>query len=95
MKRSMGRLSRMANLQKEAREGQEAKALLESPVLLAYFEGVRTNLINEIGGNANLSAEGVKSLQMWLIHLNKLEQHLQTYVETGELARIQIDQEAA
>jgi len=84
----------MPDLHQEAREGQEARALLESEVLQAYFTGVRTNLITEIGSNANLPAESVKGLQMWLIHLNRFEQHLQTYIETGELARIQIDQEA-
>ena len=87
-------MSRMPDLHKEAREGQEAKALLESPILQSYFEEVRANLINEIGSNANLPAESVKALQMWLIHLNKLEGHLHNFVETGEMARIQIDEEA-
>jgi hypothetical protein len=85
----------MPNLQQEARDGFEAKQILESPVLQSYFEGVRANLINEIGSNANLTAQNVKDLQMWLIHLNRFEQHLQSYVETGEMARIQLEEEQA
>lgn len=81
----------MPDLHQEAREGFEAKQLLESSVLRAYFDSVRSNLINEIGSNANLPANSVKDLQMWLIHLNRFEQHLHTYVETGELARIELE----
>ena len=83
----------MPDLRTEAQQGFEAKQLLENPLLRDYFDNVRNNLVNEIGSNANLPAASVKDLQMWLIHLNRFEQHLISYVETGELARIQIEQE--
>lgn len=83
----------MPDLHQEAREGFEAKQLLESPVLRSYFDNVRANLINEMGSNANLPATSVKDLQMWLIHLNRFEQHLQTTIETGELAQIQLNED--
>lgn len=83
----------MPDLHQEAREGFEARQLLESPVLRSYFDNVRANLINEMGSNANLPASSVKDLQMWLIHLNRFEQHLHTTIETGELAQIQLNED--
>lgn len=95
MKTLLVSLSLMPDLQQEARDGFEAQQILESSVVQSYFEGVRSNLINEIGGNPSLTAQSVKDLQMWLIHLNRFEQHLMTYVETGEMARIQLEELSA
>lgn len=95
MRRQKASSTPMSDLHQEVRDGRAAQELLENPVLLSYFDSVRANLLGEIGSNANLPAASVKDLQMWLIHLNRFEQHLRTYVETGEMASIQLNQEAA
>lgn len=79
----------------EARRGEEARQLLEHPLLAEAFALVEQNITQAWQDSPARDHEGRESLWLQLKLLRKVRGELETVVETGKVARATLAQRAA
>lgn len=77
-----------------ARRGEEARQLLEHPLLAEAFQTIRNEVIEKWQSSPARDVEGREELWKTLRTVNKLEGQLQSVVETGKVARATLLQRA-
>lgn len=77
-----------------ARRGEEARQLLEHPLLAEAFQTIRNEVTEQWQGSPARDVEGREKLWLTLRLLNRLEGQLQSVVETGKVARATLLQRA-
>ena len=80
-------------IERELREGREAQMMLESPLLQAFFEHQRSQMLDALD-NANVNPETAEEIRKIWQATNRLQKHLTTYLETGKLASLQLEQDS-
>lgn len=70
-----------------ARRGDEARQLLEHPLLAEAFQTIRNEVTEQWQSSPARDVEGREKLWLTLRLLNRLEGQLQSVVETGKVAR--------
>ena len=81
------------NLLLEADRGRQAQDLLEHPLLLEAMETLRAEFKEAWANSPARDSEGREKL--WQLHalVGKFESHLTQVLQTGKLARLQIDEQ--
>lgn len=77
-----------------ARRGEEARQLLEHPLLAEAFQTIRDEVTEQWQSSPARDVEGREKLWLTLRLLNRLEGQLQSVVETGKVARATLLQRA-
>lgn len=77
-----------------ARRGEEARQLLEHPLLAEAFQTIRNEVTEQWQSSPARDVEGREKLWLTLRLLNRLEGQLQSAVETGKVARATLLQRA-
>lgn len=77
-----------------ARRGEEARQLLEHPLLAEAFQTIRNEVTEQWQSSPARDVEGREKLWLTLRLLNRLEGQLQSVVETGKVARATLLQRA-
>jgi hypothetical protein len=84
----------MSDTAKEISRGQQAAELLEHPLLAEAFSMLKGQYQSAWESSPARDAQGREELWRLLKSLNAVEGHLKTVVETGKLARIQVEQDS-
>lgn len=74
------------NLDLEVRRGQQAKELLENPLLAEAFTGIKTNLLKAWELSPVRDAEGREVIYTAMKLLDQLKGALEKHMTTGRLA---------
>lgn len=83
------------NLEDKHRRGEEAKAILESPLFVEAFEAIEREVIEEIKKCPVRDAEGLSKLHLMLGLNSRLRLHFESLVQTGKLAERTLAQRLA
>lgn len=75
------------NDEEAARRGEEARQLLEHPLLAEAFHTIREEVTKQWENSPVRDVEGREKLWLTLRLLSRLEGQLQLMVETGKVAR--------
>ena len=78
-------------LDEEIRRAQEAKMLLEHPLLDGVFKTLKENIMEAWRTSPVRDTEGRERLYMAVNVLSQVEGFLREYVTTGKLAAIQLE----
>lgn len=81
-----------SRLGQEIRRGDEAARLLDSPMLVEAFETMERAYIDAWASSPVRDAEGREAIYRHLQALRQVRGHLKTAVDTGKLARVELDQ---
>jgi hypothetical protein len=84
----------MTDTTQEIGRGQQAAELLEHPLLVEAFEMMRSQYLSAWESSPARDAQGREELWRLLKSLSAVEGHLKTVVETGKMARLQMEQES-
>lgn len=78
-------------LREEVGRAQRATDLLADPMLREAFDALREQITNDLFAAPARDKEGRE--QLWLMRklLDRVEGHLQTQVQTGQMARLQLE----
>lgn len=76
----------------EVERAERARALLDNPLFNEAFEAVEKELVTQWKQNANLGPEGRERCFLMVTLLGQLRQVLTQHMETGEMARVQLQQ---
>lgn len=79
------------NLDEELRQAQEAKALLEHPLMAGAFESIKKQILQAWETSAVRDTEGRERLFMAARIVAQLEGLLREFVTTGKLAAMQLE----
>ena len=74
--------------------GEEARILLENPLLVEAFDSVRKGLISWMNQSAMGDEQTHNRLVIALQLLNQIEKQLKDHVATGKLAEIQVKEQS-
>lgn len=77
----------------EISRGQQAGAVLDNPIYREAIDGLRDQLRGEWEASPARDTEGREKLWLAVNLLTKLEAHLAQTMQTGQMARMQLDQE--
>ena len=80
----------MSSLEQRLAEGNRAKQILEDDVYTGAFDAIKAKVIEEWTSSPARDAEGRERLWTYLQLLNKLQATLQTTMETGKLAALEL-----
>lgn len=81
------------NLKQEIKEGRHAKTILEDPLYILAFDGLRESIISKIEDCPLQDNEIRDKLMLSLQLLKQIKRSFQTTMETGQLAEIQLTKE--
>jgi hypothetical protein len=79
------------NLEEELRRAQQAKELLEHPLLIEVFDVLRRQVLDTWKNSAVRDAEGRERLFMAIRMVEQVEGLLREYVTTGKFAAMQLE----
>ena len=80
----------MSSLEQRLAEGNRAKQILEDDVYTGAFDAIKAKVIDEWTNSPARDAEGRERLWTYLQMLNKLQATMQTTMETGQLASLEL-----
>lgn len=72
--------------------GEEARILLENPLLVEAFESVRKGIVGGMTSSAMGDEKTHNRLVIALQLLNQIEKQLKDHVDTGKMAQIQVNE---
>lgn len=75
------------NLHEEDARGVRAKELLENPLLVESYETIEREIMQAWESSPVRDIEGREKLYQMLMILRRVKRHIQSVVETGEMAR--------
>lgn len=78
-------------LETEVMRGNQAKDLLEHPLMVEAFHLLRTQVMDQWASSPARDTEGREKLWQLTKLIDKLEGHLREVLETGKLAQIQVN----
>lgn len=79
------------SLEQRLAQGDRAREVLENEAFLAAFEATEKEIIDQWTNSPARDAEGREKLWAYLSLLRKVRSHLTTTLETGKLARIDLE----
>ena len=79
------------NLEQRIFEGDRAKEVLENEAFQAAFDAIEQEYTEAWKTSPARDAEGREKLWTYLMLLRKVKAHLQTTLETGKLAALDMD----
>ena len=79
----------MINAEKELERGRIAASLLENEIYKEAVEKVKTAIIDTWANSPIRDTEGQHELRLMLKCLNDVQGHIQTVMQTGQMAKIQ------
>lgn len=79
------------DLYEEVSRGQEAKDILEKPLIQEFLTTIRDNLRNEFENSKALDKEGREEVWRMLKVVNEFERHFISIITTGEMAKQQLN----
>lgn len=77
-------------LQEEINEGVEADRVLKSPVYKKAIESVRKGLVDAMASAPMGDDKTHNRLVIALQLVNQIERNLKSYIQTGQMAKIQV-----
>lgn len=80
------------DLEREISRGNQAQELLEHPLMVEALQTMRSRITEQWESSPARDKEGRESLWTMLKLLGNLEGHLKEVLETGKLARLQLEQ---
>jgi hypothetical protein len=80
----------MINLNNEVYWGQRAQELQSNPVFEKAIAEIEKQFIEELKASPVRDVEGQHKIVLMLKVLEKIEKTIQSYVDTGKMARIQL-----
>jgi len=80
----------MATIETRIYEGDRAKEILENPIFVAVFADIEQELMNEWKQSPARDQEGREKLWQYLRMLDKIKSRLTTTLETGTLAKLEL-----
>ncbi len=80
----------MTTLDQRLHLGQQAKDLLDNEAFIAAFEATEKEVIDQWTNSPARDAEGREKLWQYLMLLRKVRANLQTTLETGKLAQLEL-----
>lgn len=75
--------------------GEEARSILESPIFIEAFESAEKDIVSQWMGSPARDSEGREKLWVYLAMLRKVRAHMERAIETGDMARIEIERKAS
>lgn len=81
-------------LEQEALRGTQARELLDNPLLIEAFETVEKAYIDAWKNEQSLKPENREYLWKLVRTVQDVRKHLETAVETGKMAKIQLQQKS-
>lgn len=72
--------------EEKMRQGEDAKAILESPLFVEAFATLEREIIEEIKKCPVRDAEGLSKLHLMLGLNSRLHKHFEALIQTGRLA---------
>jgi len=82
------------NLNEEIQRGEHAELLVNNPMFIEAFKTLREGILNAIEEAPIRDREGVHELKLMLKLTKDVQAHIVGIVETGKMAKIQLEQEA-
>jgi len=82
-------------LEDELRKGEDAALLLRHPLFVSAFETLEQEIVDQWKQSTSLNADAREKLHTMLFLLGKVRTHIQTHVETGQLAQATLKQKLA
>lgn len=73
--------------------GEEARILLENPLLIEAFDSVRKGIVSGMTSSAMGDEKTHNRLVIALQLLNQIEKQLKDHVDTGKMAALQLQQD--
>jgi hypothetical protein len=83
-------MSSDAHLEDEVRRGEQAHALITHPLLAEAFDTINTELMQAWQSSPARDVEGRETLWLSVKLLGQVKQHLQSCIETGQLANLDL-----
>ena len=80
------------DIEREISRGSQAQELLEHPLMVEALQTLRSRIAEQWESSPARDKEGRESLWTMLKLLGNLEGHLREALETGKLARLQLEQ---
>lgn len=80
----------MTTLDQRLHLGQQAKDLLDNVAFIAAFEATEKEVIDQWTNSPARDQEGREKLWQYLMLLRKVRANLQTTLETGKLAQLEL-----
>jgi hypothetical protein len=80
----------MTTLENRLHDGSRAKEVLENEAYIAAFEAIKTDILDQWTNSPARDAEGREKLWTCLKLLQKVQTQLQTTLETGKLAQLEL-----
>jgi hypothetical protein len=77
-------------IETDINHGARAKEILENEVYIATFEAIKQEILASWQISSLRDFEEQKELKLMLVMLNKVQSTLQTVLETGNLAKINL-----
>lgn len=80
----------MATLEQRIYSGDRAQEVLENEAFIAAFEAIEQEVIEQWKNSPARDEEGREKLWQYRMLLQKVRTHIQSTLETGKLARIEL-----
>jgi len=80
----------MTTLENRLHDGSSAKEVLENEAYIAAFEAIKTDILDQWTNSPARDADGREKLWTCLKLLQKVQTQLQTTLETGRLAQLEL-----
>jgi hypothetical protein len=77
----------------EVERAERARAVLENPLFAEAFDAVEKELMSQWKQNTALNQDGRERVFLMVTLLGQLRQTLTQHIQTGEMARIQLQQQ--
>jgi len=81
----------MSTLDQRLAHGDRAKEALENEAFTSAFEAIEKEVIDQWTNSPARDAQGREKLWIYLMMLRKVKAHLTSTMETGRLARLELD----
>lgn len=78
----------------EIRRGEQARLLLENEIFKETFESVESGIINAWRNSPIRDHDGHHELRLMLKLLTDVRRNVETVMQTGKMAKIQIERES-
>lgn len=83
----------MTDIKTEIKRGEEAARLMQNPVYVEALQKVRETIIKTWENAPIRDKEGQNELKLMLKLLNDVQHNVETVIQTGKLAKLQIERE--
>lgn len=81
-------------LSEEQQRGEQARMLLENPIYIETLQAVRNGIIQAWESAPIRDKEGANELKLMLKLLGDVQRNIETVMQTGKMATIQIERES-